>query len=101
MAENNNRIFSKIQVWQFLFGFLATAVGILAAYYTTIAGIKVDLAGKAENTVVLELDKKLSQVEIILQENLITKREFFQFKEDLEKRLTRMELTLERRENKK
>jgi hypothetical protein len=101
MAENNNKIFSKIQFWQFLIGFLATVLGVLTAYYTTIAGIKIDLAGKAENEVVLKIDKKLSQIEIILQENFLTKEEFFLFKENLEKRLCRMEFLLEKSEEDK
>jgi hypothetical protein len=94
MEANNNKIFSKIQLLQFLVAFFVTAFGIITAYYTTIAGIKLDLSKKAESEMVNQLDKRLSNIEILLSKNFLTKDEFHDFSEDLQKRLTRMEYEL-------
>jgi hypothetical protein len=92
--NTNNKIFSKVQLLQFLVAFFLTAFGIITAYYTTIAGIKLDLSKKAESEMVNQLDKRLSNIEILLNKNFLTKDEFHQFSEDLQKRLTKMEYQL-------
>jgi short-subunit dehydrogenase involved in D-alanine esterification of teichoic acids len=90
----NNKIFSKVQLLQFLVAFFFTAFGIVTAYYTTIAGIKLDLSKKAESEMVNQLDKRLSNIEILLNKNFLTKDEFHQFSEDLQERLTKIEYQL-------
>jgi len=95
MDSNNNKIFSKVQLLQFLVAFFVTAFGIITAYYTTIAGIKLDLSKKAESEMVNQLDKRLSNIEILLGKNFLTKDEFYHFSEDLQKRLTRIEYQLQ------
>jgi hypothetical protein len=74
--------------------FFFTAFGIVTAYYTTIAGIKLDLSKKAESEMVNQLDKRLSNIEILLNKNFLTKDEFHQFSGDLQKRLTMIEYQL-------
>ncbi|KPL02714.1 MAG: hypothetical protein AMJ90_05035 [candidate division Zixibacteria bacterium SM23_73_2] len=91
MTANNNKLFSKANLFQFLFAFFVTAFGIITAYHTAIFGIKLDLAKKAESEIVNQLDKKLSKIEILLNEKLLTKDEFYQFKDQMDKRLTRIE----------
>jgi hypothetical protein len=91
MTANNYRLFSKANLFQFLFAFFVTAFGIITAYHTAIFGIKLDLAKKAESEIVNQLDKKLSKIEILLNEKLLTKDEFYQFKEQMDKRLNRIE----------
>jgi hypothetical protein len=87
----NHKLVSKIQIIQFLVAFFVTAFGIITAYYATIAGIKVDLSQKAETVVVNQLDKRLSNIELMLNKNFLTKEEFYQFSQDLHDRLSRME----------
>jgi hypothetical protein len=94
-TNNHNKIFSKVQLLQFLVAFFVTAFGIITAYYTTIAGIKLDLSKKAESEMVNQLDKRLSNIEILLGKNFLTKDEFYHFSEDLQKRLTRIEYQLQ------
>jgi hypothetical protein len=94
MDTNNNKIFSRVQLLQFLVAFFVTAFGIITAYYTTIAGIKLDLSKKAESEIVNQLDKRLSNIEILLSKNFLTKDEFYYFSEDLQKRLTKIEYQL-------
>jgi hypothetical protein len=69
----------------------------LSTYYTTIESLKVELSGKAEETLVANLDKRLSNLETRLAENFATKRDFYQLKEDLLLRLTRIETRLDNR----
>ena len=93
-------MFSRVQVLQFLVAFFVTAFGIVTAYYTTIAGIKLDLSQKAETAVVYQLDKRLSNTEVMLNRNFMTKDEFYQFSQDLQTRLARMEFQLSEIKNK-
>jgi hypothetical protein len=93
-TNNNTKFFSKVQLLQFLVAFFVTAFGIITAYYTTIAGIKLDLSKKAESEMVNQLDKRLSNIEILLNQNFLTKEEFHHFSEDLQNRLTKIEYQL-------
>jgi hypothetical protein len=90
----NNRFFSRVQLLQFLVAFFVTALGIITAYYTTIAGIRLDLSQKAESVVVNQLDKRLSNIEILLNQNFMTKEEFHRFSQDLQNRLSKIEYQL-------
>ena len=70
----------------------------LSAYYTTIGGIKLEVAKKAEETFVANLDKRISNLEVRLAENFATKEDFFQLREDLILRLNRIEVQLNKKE---
>ncbi|MDH4222580.1 MAG: hypothetical protein OEV55_03465 [candidate division Zixibacteria bacterium] len=95
MNNSNQKFFSKAQLFQFFITFLLTTFGVLTAYYTTIAGIKLDLARKAESQIVNELDKRLSNIELLLKENFMTKKEFFELKDQINQRLLKIELRIE------
>ena len=90
----NNRFFSRVQLLQFLVAFFVTALGIITAYYTTIAGIKLDLSQKAASVMVNQLDKRLSNIEVLLNQNVLNKEEFYQFSQNLQNRLSRIEYKL-------
>jgi hypothetical protein len=96
----NNRFFSKVQLLQFLVAFFVTALGIITAYYTTIAGIKLDLSQKAESVAVNQLDKRLSNIEVMLNQNFLTREEFHRFSQDLQNRLSRIEYQLSNMDDK-
>lgn len=100
MVMENNRFFSKVQLLQFLVAFFVTALGIITAYYTTIAGIRLDLSRKAESVVVNQLDHRLSKMEVLIRENFLTKDEFHRFSQDLQNRLNRIEYRLSERDGK-
>jgi hypothetical protein len=74
--------------------FFVTALGIITAYYTTIAGIRLDLSQKAESAVVNQLDKRLSNIELMLNQNFPTKEEFHRFSQDLQNRLSKIEFQI-------
>ena len=87
-------MFSKIQLLQFLVAFFVTALGIVTAYYTTISGIKLDLSQKAELIDVNQVDKRLSNIEVLLNQNFLTKEEFYKFSQDMQNRLSGIEYRL-------
>jgi len=86
-----------IKLLQFLIAVIIAVSGVVAGYVTTIYGIKLDLADKADVVAVTEMDKKLTQIEIILQEKLLTKDDFYQFREELDRRLDSIEKRIDNR----
>jgi len=98
MVMENNRFFSRVQLLQFLVAFFVTAFGIITAYYTTIGGIRLDLSRKAESAVVNQLDKRLSNIEVLLNQNFMTKEEFLKLSQELQNRLGKIEFQLSQTE---
>ena len=77
---------------------LIALLAALSTYYTTIAGLRLEVAGKAEESMVASLDKRISNLEIRLADNFATKEDFFKLKEDLVIRLSRIEARLNQKE---
>jgi len=65
-----------------------------AAYFTTIGSIRISLAEKAEAVLVETIDKKLTRLEVVIKEGMISKDQFFEFSNDIESRLARIEYHL-------
>lgn len=93
--KNNETIKEVLINRSGLFGFLValalTLCGALAGYFATIYGIKMDLAGKAESQSVINLEKRVLSLEIYLKEKMLTKEEFFLFRESLGSRLDNLD----------
>ena len=87
-------------MWKRYRGFVVTIIiaimAALSTYYTTIAGLKLEMADKAEESIVTNLDKRISNLEVRLAENFATKEDFYQLKEELIVRLSRIEARLDR-----
>lgn len=81
--------------------FIVVLFGMVAAYFTTIGSIKIQLAEKAESALVEAIDKKLAALEVTIIDGRVSKDEFYQFKNDIESRLIRIEayLSEDRRKN--
>jgi hypothetical protein len=77
---------------------LIALLAAVSTYYTTIAGLRLEVAGKAEESLVTSLDKRISNLEIRLAGNFATKEDFFKLKEDLVTRLSRIEARLNQKE---
>lgn len=77
-----------------LLRFVATIVGVAAAYFLTIQSIKLELAAKADSAAVEALGRKLGNIEVLIREGVVTKEQFFEFSKDVETRLTRIEFYL-------
>jgi hypothetical protein len=83
-----------------LLTFIMALLGMAAAYFTTISSIKIQLAEKAEAVLVEAIDKKLARLEVIIREGTVSKDQFFEFKNNIDSRLSRIEfyLTEDRRD---
>jgi hypothetical protein len=85
--------------WTALFGkplinFIMVLLGMSAAYFTTIGNIKVELAEKAESALVETLDNRLARMEVMIKEGVIGKDDFYELRNNIESRLTRIEFYL-------
>lgn len=74
-----------------IWNLVTIVLGMIAAYFMTIQQIKVELAAKAESTVVETLDKKLTIVDVYLKEAVVNKQQFFEHTQNMESRLDRIE----------
>jgi hypothetical protein len=74
-----------------IWNLVTIVLGMVAAYFMTIQQIKVELAAKAETTVVETLDKKLTSVEVYLKEAVVNKQQFYEHTQNMESRLDRIE----------
>ncbi len=74
-----------------IWNLVTIALGMVAAYFMTIQQIKLELAAKAESTVVETLDKKLTSVEVYLKEAVVNKQQFYEHTQKMESRLDRIE----------
>jgi len=83
-----------IKITGTLLRLVAMIVGVAAAYFLTIQSLRVELAAKAESSVVEKLDKKLDNIEVILNERMVSKEQFYQFSNNIETRLSRIEYRL-------
>lgn len=75
--------------------FIAVILGVATSYFLTIQSIKVELAAKAEMTTVEQLDKKLTNIGVILNQGVLSKEQFYEFSQKVDHRLSRIEFLLE------
>ena len=75
----------------FVVNIVTVALGLAAAYFMTIQSIRLDISSKAENEVVSGLYNKLTNLEVILKEGVVSKEEFFEHSREIEIRLIRIE----------
>ncbi len=76
----------------FLLALVVALCGMLAGYFATIYEIKMELTGKAENDALISLEKRVLGLEFYLKESMLTRSDFQQYKETLERRLYGMEM---------
>jgi hypothetical protein len=74
--------------------FIVVLLGMVAAYFTTIGSIRVQLAEKAESVLVEAIDRRLAGLEIVITEGRVSKEEFYKFQNDIDVRLMRIEYYL-------
>ena len=74
--------------------FLALIAG-LAAYFLMIQELKTEIAGKADSSIVLRIDNKLSRLEALAQERRLSDAGFKEFRDETIRRLARIESLLE------
>lgn len=80
---------------------LATVIlmvtGALAAYYTTVYGIRLTVNEKADRATVEQIDRRLVTIETILRTDIAHQSDLIELRAALDNRLTRIETLLESR----
>jgi hypothetical protein len=71
--------------------FLMILLGLVAAYFTTIGAIRIELAKKAETKLVATIETRVSELEVVITEDRVRKDEFYEFCNDVESRLATIE----------
>jgi hypothetical protein len=96
MKQNSTeqRANSKMRFINEIANLVMIVLGLVAAYFLTLQSLKLELAAKAESSVVETLDRKLTGFEVLLREGVVNKGEFHQMTGQIEQRLSRIELYL-------
>jgi hypothetical protein len=79
---------------RFLITFGVTIMAAVSGYFTAYAGLRVELAGKAEERYVAEMDIRLSRLEATINERFATKDDLSEFKSTVVSKLTAIEVLL-------
>jgi len=91
-----NKTWWKQTAIRLLMTIIATAFAVLAAYHSTVSELKLAISEKADRQAVERIDLRLAQIEVILGDHLVNKDEFYQLRDELRVRLTRIESELNR-----
>lgn len=67
----------------------------LTAYYTTVSGIELSLAEKADRSVVEDIQQRLITIETLLRTDVAHRDDFNSLRDDMQRRLTRIETLLD------
>lgn len=81
--------------------FIMIILGVATSYFLSIQSIKIELAAKAEVKTVEQLDKKLTNIEYILNQGVLSKEQFYVFSQGIDRRLSKIEFLLENKEGAK
>ena len=76
---------------------IAIAITISAAlsgYFAAYTGLRVELAGKAEERYVAEMDIRLSRLEAVINERFASKDDLFNLKKEMLDKLTAIQTVL-------
>lgn len=84
-----------------LLKYVSAVLGLAAAYFLTIQSLRLDLAVKADDATVDLLDKKLTNIEVIIKEGMLSRDQFYTFSSEVETRLARIEFLLEQKTGEK
>lgn len=89
-------IWSRIKSFQSILMILMTLGYLLGTHLSTINSLKMALASKAERSEVDMLDKKLTRIEVKLEEALLSKQEIFSLRQCLEGKLDEVAAEMQR-----
>ena len=83
---------------KYLVNFSIAIAAVLSGYYAAYTGLRVELANKAEERYVAELDIRLSRLEATINERFATKDDLSNFKNEVIVKLTAIETVLNKNE---
>ena len=74
---------------------LIMACSALAAYYTTVYGLRISVNEKADRATVEQIDRRLVAIETLLRSDIAHQRDLIEMRATIDTRLTRIETLLE------
>ena len=74
---------------------LIMVTGALAAYYTTVYGIRLAVNEKADRVTVEQIDRRLTAIETLLRTDIAHQADVIEMRAAIDNRLTRIETLLE------
>ncbi len=83
---------------RFIITFAVTIVAAISGYFAAYTGLRVELAGKAEDRYVAEMDIRLSRLEATINERFATKEDLSEFKREVISKLVAIETSLSNRD---
>ena len=84
----------KESLIRFLITFAITIAAAISGYFAAYTGLRVELAGKAEEHYVAEMDIRLSSLEATINERFATKEDLSEFKREVITKLIAIETFL-------
>ncbi|GEM_PF-5157833 len=95
-AENyHNGNSLKSIIGRNILAIIISVAAAMAAYYSTVSSLEVSIASKTDLVQTTNIEKRLNIVENALEKNLISRDDFFRFREEVNYRLLKIELKLE------
>ncbi len=79
---------------RFLITFAVTIAAAISGYFAAYTGLRVELAGKAEERYVSAMDIRLSRLEAVINERFATKEDLSEFKGEVISKLIAIEAFL-------
>jgi len=79
---------------KFLITFGVTVAAAVSGYFTAYVGLRVELAGKAEERYVAEMDVRLARLETTINERFATREDLSEFKREVVTKLAAIEILL-------
>jgi len=95
-STTRSRVWWKQTLTRLVVTIIATAFAVVVAYLGTISELKLAIAEKADRQAVEKIDLRLARIEVLMSDHLLTKDEFYQLRDELLVRLTRIESELSR-----
>ena len=83
---------------RFIITFGLTIAAAISGYFAAYTGLRVELAGKAEDRYVAEMDIRLSRLEATINERFATKEDLSEFKGEVISKLVAIETSLSSRD---
>ncbi len=83
---------------RFIITFAVTIAAAISGYFAAYTGLRVELAGKAEDRYVAEMDIRLSRLEATINERFATKEDLSEFKGEVISKLVAIETSLSSRD---
>ncbi|MEW5702763.1 MAG: hypothetical protein AB1792_11110 [Candidatus Zixiibacteriota bacterium] len=89
--------YTPVSWWRPALTVLVVVTSALAAYYTTVYGIRLTVTEKADRVTVDQIDRRLVEIETTLRTDVARRRDLASLETALDARLTRIETLLEER----